>query len=527
VTPANLAIVDELRALPYPLAVATLARLEEELGPEAIAALRHDFRFWARPSQSLPDPEEIWTGCVWKGEYGTGKTWTAVQLFLREILAGRAKRPRIIAASGAAIENTVIDGASGIRAWLPPEVPFEWQRSKGYEGEAWIAGVKVLCCSADAPGQAIGAGVDLDLRDDPAGWLETCGAAGAERAWSTASRSCREGLARWITSTTPEGVDFIAALLRPGQRRGVIIRDLGRPEDNAGNLSPAFLRDTVADMRAEGKWLAAASESPFAAVDLSALEEDYAGALVELAIAIDPALSSSGHACEVGIVGGGRDARSTVHVTHDASGVLDAGKDGWPSRAWDLAEELQAMYAGVPWRFLVENNRGGNQPAALLRGEERVRRLRRGQPEVSICEIVEIRADKDKCKRAVSPARLAAQGQVRFARDLRALKGQLKNLTPDGKSTDRADAAVHLVNDLAGLGEREARAAADEREAADLTAQQCEAAAAMNALLAQRASGRAPEPGPMKVEGALPGDARYPGAPMMRRQPNWRGRTVF
>lgn len=530
----GLAPVDALRALPYPLAVATLARLEAELGAEGVAALRYELDakgnpggFWTREVQQLPTPEESWTLCVITGENAAGKTWTGTHLYIREILQGRATRPRIIAASSAAIENTVIFGPSGIRAWLPPDVPFEWHRSKGYEGELWLGGVKVLCCSADAPGQAIGASVDLDFRDDPAGWVETCGAAGAEKAWATASRSCREGLGRAIVPTTPDGVEFIDRMLK-GKTRGLLLRQLGRPEDNAGNLAPGYLRNTVADMREAGTWTNKPGISPFARTDFPALRLDVCPPLIEIAVAIDPARSSGPNACEVGIVGGGRDARSTVHVRYDCSAILGGGRDGWPSVAWDLAEQLQSEHPGARFRFIVESNTGTSPPMDLLRAEERVRLVRRGEPEVNTVEIVPVRSGKDKCARARLPAMVAAQGQVRFADDVGTLEGQLRSLTPDGKNSDRADAAVHLVNDLAHLGDEKAiaREATDHEETQAANAQTLEVAA-MNAAAVARRGGVAPEPGVMKVAGAPPGDARYPGPPPMTRQPNWRQRSVL
>lgn len=541
---STLAPVDRLRALPYPLAVATLARLEATHGPEAVASLRYELDargnvagFWTRLVQVLPDPDLIWSICVFAGENGTGKTWCGTHLFLREILTGRAKRPRIICATGPAIENTIIEGASGIKAWLPPGVSCVWSRSKGYEGELLIAGVKVLCCSADAPGQAIGAGVDLDFRDDPAGWIESCGAAGAEKAWATASRSCREGLARAIVPTTPEGVEFLDRLLK-GKNRGVLLRQLGRPEDNAGNLAPGYLRNTVADMREAGTWTTKAGASPFATADFPAMRLEVAPRLVAVAVAIDPARSSGPDACEVGIVGGGRDERGNVHVRHDGSAILDGGKNGWPKVAWDLAERLQREHPGAPFHFIVESNTGSSPPMDLLRAEERARCRYRGAPEVNVVRIVSVRSGKDKCARARLPAFIAAQGQVRIAAHLRdddeqgyVLEGQLRRLTPAGKDSDRADAMVHLVNDLAGLGdEKEIAREATALEEAEAVQAQALYVAGVNARIAAMRSGAAAKvPAVMPVEGAPSGDARYAGPParVMVRPQSWRSRGVL
>ena len=529
---ADLAPVDRLRRLPFPLMLATLRRLEGDLGAEAVAALRYELSnegsqamFWSRPAQRLPDPAVRWAIALIIGEYGTGKTWSAVHLFLREILAGRAKRPRIICASGPAIEGTIIKGPSGILSWLPPSVPREWSPSKGHAGVLTIDGVAVTCISADAPGQAIGEGSDLDLRDDVAKWVISCGAEGAQKAWVAASKSCREGGGRAIVPTTPDGAEFIRALVA-GERAGVLTIDLGAVENNRGNLAANFVDLVVRDLRAAGQWNALGESSPFAPVPLESLRLEAPPELVQLAVAIDTALSSGPNACEVGIVGGGRDERSTVHVLYDASERLDGGAAGWPSVAWDLAERLMAEHPGVPFRFVIETNRGAVPPMDLLRAEERNRNLSRGKPGVSVVEIVAIRSSRNKCERARLPAMIAVQGQVRFAYGLLTLFGQLRSLTPDGKNSDRADAAVHLINDLAGLGEKEAAMAAEKHTKAEGTKRQVDALARMSDALAGRSS--APKEGDLiKVEGAPPGDARYPGPPPVAQAVPWQRRRAL
>jgi len=333
----DIAPVDALRSLPPAIAAGVLAKLEAELGPEAVAALDRNFRFWARPAQRFPtEADGPWAILVYVGEFGTGKTWCAVQYFLHLILTGQAKLPRIITATGAAIAGTLIDGPSGIRAWLPPGVTCDYNSSKGHEGELWIGGVRVACCSADAPGQMIGEGSDLDLRDDVAKWVFQLGLAGARKAWAAASKSCREGLGRAIVPTTPDGNSFIDDLIG-GATRGVLKIDLGAATENRGNLSRNYLENIIPNLKAQGLWETGTSPSPFRDVDFPRLRLVECPPLEELAVAIDPAKSGNARACKCGIVGGGRDARSTIHVRYNRSEVLTAGVKGWPSVAWDLA----------------------------------------------------------------------------------------------------------------------------------------------------------------------------------------------
>ena len=150
---SGLAPVDALRSLPYPLLLAVLRRLEKERGPEAVAALRYDALFWARPAQLINDLDNLATVEVFVGERRTGKTWAARHLFVELVRTGRARLPRIVSATDAAIVEVVLDGESGIKTWLPPprEGKYQWFKSDGYAGTLHLYGTKIVCCSAAAP----------------------------------------------------------------------------------------------------------------------------------------------------------------------------------------------------------------------------------------------------------------------------------------------------------------------------------------------------------------------------------------
>ncbi len=449
----TLAPVDELRALPPPLARAVLERVAAEQGPEVVAALRWQIDAWRRPAQQIVDLSEPWTVLVVTGEFGTGKTWLATQIFVRGILEWGVERPRIICATGAAIEDTVIKGPSGIASWLPPWVPFEFQSSKGHEGLLRINGVEVSCLSADSPAQAIGSGAGWVFADDVAKWVESCGEAGAERAWAAMLKSLREWPGRAIVPTTPDGASFITSLLTTEELKGVRVLDLGKVEENRGNLSRAYLDHTVANLRAQNLWIQSGGGA-FAEVSWPSIRVDRPPPLRAMAVSIDPARSSRSKSCEVGIVGEGIDARGIVYGLADRSKQMSAAE--WPVAAHDLLEELQADHPGVPIHFVIENNAGGEMGAELLRAEERRRRLERGKPGVSIIEIREVTARRNdsKVRRAGPIVALAKSGQVRMLRGLGVLEGQLSGLTDDATRNDRADAFVHGARDLAGLGEQ-------------------------------------------------------------------------
>ena len=533
----DLAPVDELRALPPPLALAVLRALEHEHGPAVLAALRYCREWWLRPAQRVDDLDDLATIEVFVGERRTGKTFAARDLFSRLVRTGRATIPRIVSATDAAIEEVVLDGESGLKKWIDPD---EWKescgfsKSTGFAGTLHLFGTKVICCSAAAPGQAIGLSRDLTLVEDPAGWVEANGEAASARAWNEVLKSNSEGICTIIVATTREGAEFILDLLDPAVRSDpsfVRIHDLGTVDNNKGNLAPKYLQHIVHDLKRRAVWDKLGNVSPFATFEFSKIREASAPRLKTIAVAIDPSRSAGKGSCEVGIAGGGLDAKDVVHVTHDRSAVLDSGVHGWPSVAWDLAEELQRDNPGAEFRFVLETN-VGDTLAELLRAEERARLKARGKPGINVVEIVRVRASKDKCARAKLPARIAAQGVVKIAEGLGAAEGQLRNLTPDGKKSDRADAIVHLVRDLAALSdEKELEHARDDAEAADEMRKQIQLAAAINASNAARRGGVDPnaEPQIMKVEGAPPGDSRYAGPPPRPAfgRVNWRSRGVL
>jgi phage terminase large subunit-like protein len=520
--------VDRLRALRPPRARRARRRLDAELGAEAFAALATLWAWWRRPAQRFPTAAELrrFGIVVFVGEYGAGKTRTAWEFLVYLILIHRARGPRIIASTGAAAREIVEHRLTGILAWRKPGVAYRWEPSKGYEGELSINDALVALMSTEAPRAALGAGVDVQLIDDPPKF----GAAG-KPAFIAALKSSRERGALTIIPTTTDGVQLVADVLGVQVAdladAGVLVIDLGSTEANAGNLDPSYLRNR-ASMKRAGTWDPTASTSPWREVlDSPAwpsrrLDPRSRPPLVEIAVSIDPNKEGASKPCEVGIIGGGRAAANVLHLLYDKSGVLaGATADGWPKVAWDLAEQLHREHPAAPFPVFVFESNVGRHRADLLYHEERSRRGFNAR-----CQVVFVKADADKCVRGEAPARVAGQGQVRFAEGLHVLEGQLRNLTPKGLDSDRADAANHLLTHLGKLGEG-AKVMTEEQERAESEAQ-CALAASMMAAMATK---RSPPPDTdegrlMKVEGAPVGDVRGPARPPPRA-PSWRTRGVL
>ncbi len=465
-----LATVDRLRALPPPLARDSLRQLEAELGPEAGGALGTSWEFFGRPAQ-LELLRRAFRGllhgivCI-TGGYGTGKTRAAWELLIFLILIGRAKAPRIIAKNGAAARKIVENKLSGILAWKKPGVSYDPQLSKGYEGQLGINGITIDLLSVDSPMNALGDGTDVQLLDDPPKWEAT-----GRAALIAALKSARERGTVTIIPTTKDGLALVADVngvhVDNLASAGVLVIDLGTTEANATNLDESHFV-TKENMERAGTWDPDASRSPWASIRFDKLHLRACPPLVEIAVSIDPNRGGSSKPCEVGIVGGGRDARDVLHVLHDRSAVLDGGAEGWPKVAWDLAEEMHAEHPCAPFPAFVLESNVGKVYMELLYGEERIRRKTSvGVANNLRCNHIFVKADRDKCVRSEAPAAEAGRGRVRFAEDLHVLEGQLRNLAPKGTDSDRADAANHLLTFLGKLesGPEQAEQARDAEQA--------------------------------------------------------------
>jgi phage terminase large subunit-like protein len=344
-TPASLAIVDRIRALPR----AERLALYRALPPGTLASQRYAHRFWARPEQALPDPLDLATIEVVRGGRRAGKTWWAAMLFnfLVEHHSDRHPAPRIIASTEAAARGTVIDGPSGVRTWLPPHRRPRYVRSLGHAGVLiYPSGVEVAVLSAEKPGSAIGQGSGLTLADDPAAWIDVCGEIKAAEMFRQARVSNSEGPSPClIVPTTARGQTFLRRVLTPGQIKGARVRRIGGTRANT-NLSPRYLADTIGDLEGDD-WAAEElsdedrDDTPGALWKRAWIDAHRVASAPDLArvvVAVDPADDGQRDSDETGIVvvGLGHDGR--LYVLADLTGRHDATAYAaivaWAFRRW-------------------------------------------------------------------------------------------------------------------------------------------------------------------------------------------------
>jgi len=335
----NVAPIDYLRSLPRDERLAFL----RSLPPGALAAADRTHAWNARPEQALPEPGDLARIELAIGGLGAGKTWWAIQLFMREYLAGRARLPALTAATLADAVRTLIKPPSGIWAWLP----YEWRAKLEHEvdnaititrdgGTFQLPGLpEVQLLSVIKPGRATGQGKDLTLFDDPAKCVKVCGERRTRDMFRELRVSTREGRRPCIIMpTTLDGMGFLRRALS-GNMAGVRKRNLRTAKDNTA-LSPEYKADVIDDLLLDG-----------ATADLTGVETlDTPGALwkwswithhrvvgapdlMRIVVAVDPADDGKQDSDETGIVvvGLGHDGR--LYVLADYTALHDA--TAWPA----------------------------------------------------------------------------------------------------------------------------------------------------------------------------------------------------
>jgi phage terminase large subunit-like protein len=450
---AELALVDRFRRLPRAAREATYALFYKT--PGRLADLRHDWLFWARPDQ-LVSPAELRGQklVVFTGLRGAGKTRAAVQLFIQRIIEGKARRPRIVAATEGDVDKTVVHGPSGIMACCPPEHRPIWVKTDGLAGVLRFPnGVEVLCYSAAKPEQITGSAGDCDLYDDFAKWGST-----GELAWRNARYSCREGDGLGILATTRRGIVILRKYLK-GDVTGVLVRrppDVGANDNNlaVGHRAQMAAEDGESDyFRQEMEDEDVSSESPFHGIDfdhapirvLQALRSEFA----EIAIAVDPADGKGGDHDDWGIGAAGR--RHDRHVV----GIEDATDQYTDAEAGDKALELADRWGARA--FVVEKNRGERRIVAVLQAAHYKRLLEQGAEKIRpLPEIIAVTARELKKLRAGPLRGLYLQGLLHHTTGMAKVEKQQRAWDPDGPKRPRQDDAidwwVHAVHHLADLG---------------------------------------------------------------------------
>lgn len=377
----------------------------------------------ARPEQ-LP-PAGDWLVWLILAGRGWGKTRTGAEWLKTVALDTPRSRWAVVAPTFADGRDTCIEGDSGILSVLPKDRIRTWNRSLG---ELILAnGSRIKLFSADEPERLRGPQHHGAWCDEPASWRY-----GLE-AWDQLQFGLRLGEhPRTVVTGTPKPVPLVRNLVK----RPDVAVTRGSTFDNAANLAPAMLAELR--QRYEGTRLGRQElyaelleDTPGALWSLAMIDGhrvasiDDVPDLIEVVVAVDPAVTSGEDSDETGVIVAGRDAGGHGWVLEDLSGRYSP--EAAMRTVVDAYHDLQAD------AVVVERNNGADYIPALLRATDATVR----------CETVW--ASRGKALRAQPVAALYEQGRVHHVGALPTLEDQMVSWTPDdtrAASPDRLDALV-------------------------------------------------------------------------------------
>ena len=402
---------------------------KSRLPQDARAQFEYLWPLVARENQTPPDGP--WTAWILLAGRGFGKTRTGAEWVRAQVESGKAGRIALVARTPAEIRDTMIQGESGILSISPPWAMPEYESTK--RKLTWPNGATASLFSSYEPDQLRGPQFDAAWCDELASWKYP------RDTWDNLAFALRLGPdPRCVVTTTPKPI----ALLRELVARPDVVVTRGTTYDNEDNLAPSFysqiraqyegtrtgrqeihadLLDQSEDALWERQW-----------IDDSRVKQ-APESLVEVVVAIDPAVSSNARSDETGIVVAGVDRDKRCYVLADGSGRMSPNT--WAERAMSLYDKHNAD------RIIGETNNGGDLVQEVLRTASGGKTFR----------FRAVNASRGKYARAEPVAALYEQGKVHHVGTLPELEDQMCTWTPRGPadvSPDRMDALVWAITQL-------------------------------------------------------------------------------
>ncbi len=406
-------------------------------------AILHDWNFWARPEQRLPEHND-WFCLYADAGRGWGKTKTLCET-TREWVKRGVGLIALIAQDAKDARDVLVQGPSGLLnvCW-----PYDRAHDGTFIGKpeyspslrrvTWKNGAEVRLYSSEDPEELRGPQFGKAAIDELAKF------ANPKAVWDQLMFGLRipnrKEPPQVFVATTPRPKPFIKWLKA---RKGTICVG-GSTFENAANLAPEFLEQLREDYEGTrlgrqelyAEYLEDVPGALWTRENLDANRTTFDGVppLSRIVIAIDPAISTEEHSDETGIVAAGLGEDRRGYVLADVSGKYTP--DGWATRAADLFERIDADC------FVVEKNQGGDMVANTLRS---------AYPRAPIKEV---HTTRGKFLRAEPVAALYEQNRVSHAGRFNELEDQQTAFTPDfdrgkeGYSPDRVDALVYALTEL-------------------------------------------------------------------------------
>ncbi len=415
---------DDLREYPKQKILEAL----KNLTPDQSEALLHDWDFWARPSQRLPEGD--WTYWLIMAGRGFGKTRTGSECV--RIWVRKNRYVNIIAPTKDDARDIMVEGESGILASCPKnERPYY---AKHESKLVWPNGAKTLILSADEPDRIRGKQHTKLWCDELAAWRYP-------EAWTQARFGLRIGRQpQAVLTTTPRPIQMLKDLIK--DENTIITR--GSTYDNMANLSRPFYSSIITvyegtrlgRQEIEGELITDNPLSLFTRdkIDEYRIDRAQLPTLRRVVVGVDPSASSSLDSDECGIcvcgVATDNNMQNHGYCLHDGSGIMPVSV--WSKRAVELYHAYECDV------IVAEANQGGDMVSEVIRNVD---------PNVPVRLV---HASRGKVTRAEPISALAANGFIHHVGAFRELEDQLCEYDPMTwrKSPDRFDAYVWAFTEL-------------------------------------------------------------------------------
>lgn len=401
------------------------------LSTDELAALEHEWKFWARTDQ-LP-PQSEWRTWLMLSGRGAGKTRAAGEWVRSEVESGRHRAVAIVGPTASAIRRDMIEGSSGLLAIAPSWCRPEYQPSS--LRLVWPNGATAHLLSAEEPDRIRGLNADLAWADELGSW------ANQQSAWDMLMLALRlsgpKGDApRIVVSTTPKPSPLLKMIIAADST--VVTR--ARTSDNAAHLDAStlvYLNSKYGGTRLgrqelDGELLEDAEGALWnrALIDTCRIKRGDAPDMQRVVVAVDPPGASGKSSAECGIVVGGIGRDRHGYVLADLSGHYSP--EQWARRVVEAYKGYKAD------RIVAEQNYGGAMVESTIRSVD---------SNVPVRMVV---ATRGKQLRAEPISSLYEQHRVHHVGEFQQLEDQMTGWDPaeSGPSPDRVDALVWALTAL-------------------------------------------------------------------------------
>ncbi len=406
----------------------------ESLTNKQALALRHDWKFWARPSQLVPEGD--WFTWLLRMGRGAGKTRTGSETIVQWAEQGYSPIA-LVGQTKADVRDTMVElGDSSILKVAPPWFYPEYEPSK--RRLTFPNGSVCIIYSGDEPDQLRGPQHMKSWVDELAKFKYP------QETWDNLEFGLRLGdKPQVICTTTPRPIKIIKDLVADEKT----LEAKGSTLENASNLNPQFLNRMLTKYQGtrlgrqelNGEIL---DDNPNALWKRNLIEEARVSShpdLDRIVVGVDPATTSNEKSNDTGIIVAGvarkfLDPKLKKYIPHYF--VLgDYTIHGTPHQ-WAVAV-VSAYNKHEADKVIGETNNGGDLVESNVRSVD------------SNIPFKKIHASKGKAPRAEPVSSLYEQGRVHHVGFYPYLEDQQCDWVPgEGESPDRIDALVWAITEL-------------------------------------------------------------------------------